>query len=177
MNKKYIAYGLILINVILQAASCFWYSELPGFVWTLADAIVILVPLVFGLRMGMLCLLPVAASELFWLFSVGSFGPLLHLAAFAIAVILMGLANQRLAAMPRRKRAFLSGALFIAGLAGEELLYHGLRLLVLQKPVNWTAFFDVVLSPVIPVVLVLLVVFIFRPDRGGEHVTDRTSET
>ena len=66
MDKKYTAYGLVFLNVLLQIASCFWYRELPGFVWTLADAIVILVPLVFGLKMGLLCLLPVAASELLW---------------------------------------------------------------------------------------------------------------
>ena len=59
MNNKYMAYGLIFLNVLLQIASCFWYRELPGFVWTLANAILILVPLVFGLKMGLLCLLPV----------------------------------------------------------------------------------------------------------------------
>ena len=64
MDKKYVAYGLIFLNVLLQIASCFWYRELPGFVWTLANAILILVPLVFGLQMGLLCLLPVAASAM-----------------------------------------------------------------------------------------------------------------
>ena len=74
MNNKYMAYGLIFLNVLLQIASCFWYRELPGFVWTLANAILILVPLVFGLKMGLLCLLPVAASELLWFFKLGSHG-------------------------------------------------------------------------------------------------------
>ena len=164
MAKKYTAYGLIILNVLLQIASCFWYYELPEFVWTLADAIVILVPLVFGLQMGLLCLLPVAASEFLWFFKLGSFGPLLHLAAFTIAVIFMAAAQRRLAAMPRRKRAVLSVVLFIAGLAGEELLYQGLRLLILQKPVNWDAFFGTVFSPVVPFVMILLVVFVYRPE-------------
>lgn len=164
MAKKYTAYGLIILNVLLQIASCFWYYELPEFVWTLADAIVILVPLVFGLQMGLLCLLPVAASEFLWLFKLGSFGPLLHLAAFTIAVFFMAAAQRRLAAMPRRKRAVVSVVLFIAGLAGEELLYQGLRLLVLQKPVNWDAFFGTVFSPVVPFVMILLVVFVYRPE-------------
>ena len=62
MNKKYIAYGLVFLNAVLQIASCFWYSELPEFVWVLADAIMILVPLVFGLQMGLLCLLPLACD-------------------------------------------------------------------------------------------------------------------
>ena len=169
MAKKYTVYGLIILNVLLQIASCFWYYELPEFVWTLADAIVILVPLVFGLQMGLLCLLPVAASEFLWFFKLGSFGPLLHLASFTIAVFLMAAAHRRLAEMPRQKRAVLSGILFIAGYAGEELLYHGLRLLVLQKPVNWKAFFGTVFSPVVPVVLILLVIFVNRPDRGEEQ--------
>ena len=168
MDKKYVAYGLIGLNVLFQIVSCFWYSELPGFVWTVADAIVILVPLVFGLQMGLLCLLPVAGSELLWFFQVGAPGPLLHLASFTIAVFVMAAAHRRLAEMPRRKRAVLSGILFIAGYAGEELLYHGLRLLVLQKPVNWDAFYGAVFSPVVLIVL-LLVVFVSRPDRRKEN--------
>lgn len=168
MDKKYIAFGLVFLNVIIQLASCFWYSDLPGFVWTLADSIVILVPLVFGLRMGLLNLLPVAVSEFVWFFKLGVPGPLLHLVAFTVAVLLMAAAHRRLTAMPRRKRAVLSGILFIVGLAGEELLYHGLRLLVLQKPVNWDAFYGAVFSPVVLIVL-LLVVFVSRPDRRKEN--------
>lgn len=167
MDKKFIAYGLVFLNTIIQLASCFWYSDLPGFVWTLADSIVILVPLVFGLRMGLLNLLPVAVSEFVWFFKLGLPGPLLHLAAFTVAVLLMAAARRRLAAMPGQKRAVLSGILFIAGLAGEELFYHGLRLLVLQKPVNWDAFYGAVFSPVVLIVL-LLVVFVNRPDRRKE---------
>lgn len=168
MDKKYIAFGLVCLNAIIQLASCFWYSDLPGFVWTLADSIVILVPLVFGLRMGLLNLLPVAVSEFVWFFKLGVPGPLLHLAAFTVAVLLMAAAHRRLAAMPWQKRAVLSGILFIAGLAGEELLYHGLRLLVLQKPFNWDAFYGAVFSPVVLIVL-LLVVFVSRPDRRKEN--------
>ena len=173
MDKKYVAYGLIFLNVLLQIASCFWYRELPGFVWTLANAILILVPLVFGLQMGVLCLLPVAASELLWFFKLGSFGPLLHLASFIIAVILMAAAHRRLEAMPRRKRAVLSGVLFIAGVAGEELLYQGLRLLVLQKPVQWDTFFGEIFSPVILIVLLLLVTFINCSDSESQERSQR----
>ena len=168
MDKKYIAYGLVFLNAIIQLASCFWYSDLPGFVWTLADSIVILVPLVFGLRMGLLNLLPVAVSEFVWFFKLGVPGPLLHLAAFTVAVLLMAAAHRRLAAMQGQKNAVLSGILFIAGLAGEELLYHGLRLLFLQKPVNWDAFYGAVFTPVVLMVL-LLVVFVNRPDRRKEN--------
>ena len=168
MDKKYIAFGLVCLNAIIQLASCFWYSDLPGFVWTLADSIVILVPLVFGLRMGLLNLLPVVVSEFVWFFKLGVPGPLLHLAAFTVAVLLMAAAHRRLAAMQGQKNAVLSGILFIAGLAGEELLYHGLRLLVLQKPVNWDAFYGAVFSPVVLIVL-LLVVFVSRPDRRKEN--------
>ena len=169
MAKKNIAYGLIFLNMLLQIASCFWYNELPGALWVLADAIVILVPLVFGLRMGLLCLLPVAASELLWFIKLGSPGPLLHLAAFATAVLLMAAAHRRLEAMPRRKRVILSGVLFIAGLAGEELLYRVLRLLVMGKPVKWDALSSEFFSPVIPAVLILLVVLVNLPDGGSRE--------
>ena len=57
-----------------------------------------MVPLLFGLQMGLLCLLPVAASELLWFIKLGGFGPLLHLAAFTIAVIIMAAAHKRNAA-------------------------------------------------------------------------------
>ena len=168
MDKKYIAYGLVFLNVIIQIGGCFWYRELPEYVWVLADAIVILVPLVFGLQMGLLNLLPVGVSEFVWFFKLGVFGPLLHLAAFIIAVIFMAAAHRRLAAMPRRKRAVLSGVLFIAGVAGEELLYQGLRLVVV-KSVHWDNYFGVVFSPVTAVVLILLVIFVNRPDSGSRE--------
>ena len=162
MNKKYTAYGLIVVNTLIQIVSCFWYREMPGSVWAAADAIIIMVPLVFGLRMGLLCLLPVAVSEFVWFFKLGVPGPLFHLAAFTIAVICMAAAQRRLAAMPRRKRAVLSGVLFMAGVAGEVLLYHGLRLLILQKPMDWETIFGEIFAPVILVALILLVVFMKR---------------
>ena len=165
MNKKYPAYVLLILNLILQIASCFWYRELPGFVWVLTSAIVILIPLLFGLRMGLLGLLPVAASELVWFHKLGNVGPLLNLVAFAMAVILMAVAHQWLAKLPRRNRAVLSGVLFITVFAGRELLYQGLRVLVLQKSVNWDTFFAQVFSPVILAVLIMLVVSVDRLDR------------
>ena len=150
MDKKNYAYGLIILNLILQIASCFWYNKLPGFVWALAGAIVILVPLLYGWRMGLLCLLPLAASELVWFFKLGSFGPLLQLACYTIAFIIMAVAHPRIAKMPQQKRILLSCVLLIAVIAGKALLYQGLRLLVLQKSENWNTLFSEVLPPVIP---------------------------
>lgn len=120
MGKKYYAYGLVILNLIIQIASCFWYNKWPEFVWVLGSCLVILIPLLFGLRMGLLGLLPVAVSEFVWFYKVHSSGPLLHLAAFTVAVLFMAAAHQKLAKMPRRNRAVLSAVLFIAGLAGEE---------------------------------------------------------
>ena len=124
MNKKYPAYVLLILNLILQIASCFWYRELPGFVWMLASAIVILIPLLFGLRMGLLGLLPVAASELVWFHKLGNVDPLLNLVAFAMAVILMAVAHQRLAKLQRRNRAVLSGLVYYS-LRGEGTAVPG----------------------------------------------------
>ena len=164
MDKKNYAYGLIILNLILQIASCFWYNKLPGFVWALAGAIVILVPLLYGWQIGLLCLLPLAASELVWFFKLGSFGPLLQLACYTIAFIIMAVAHPRIAKMPQQKRILLSCVLLIAVIAGKALLYQGLRLLVLQKSVNWNTLFSEVLPPVIPVVLIMLVVIFKRKD-------------
>ena len=50
-----------------------------------------------------------------------------------------------------------------------EELYYGLRLLVLQKPVNWDTLFGEIFSPVIPVVLLSLVVFVYHPDSGSQE--------
>ena len=111
MDKKNYAYGLIILNLILQIASCFWYNKLPGFVWALAGAIVILVPLLYGWQIGLLCLLPLAASELVWFFKLGSFGPLLQLACYTIAFIIMAVAHPRIAKMPQQKRILLSWVL------------------------------------------------------------------
>ena len=51
----------------------------------------------------------------------------------------------------------------------SELLYQGLRLLVLQKPVQWDSFFGEIFSPVILVVLLLLVTCINCSDSESQE--------
>ena len=123
-----------------------------------------------GIRVANGAAVPSARRRICYGFSSwAAYGPLLHLASFTIAVILMAAAHRRLEAIPRRKRAVLSGVLFIAGVAGEELLYQGLRLLVLQKPVQWDTFFGEIFSPVILVVLLLLVTCINCSDSESQE--------
>jgi hypothetical protein len=57
MNKKYILYGLILIETIIQTVGSIYYDSTPKFVWTWANAIIFLVPLLWGLKPGLVCLI------------------------------------------------------------------------------------------------------------------------
>ena len=120
MKKKYIAYGLILIELIIQIIGFIDYDGAPAFLWTLADAIVFLVPLLFGTRLGLICLLPVAVSEIVWFLSYHSVGALLHLLSFAIAVIILGTVNKKLNQTTGFPRVIFSIILFIAFWVGRK---------------------------------------------------------
>ena len=160
MKKKYFAYGLILIELIIQIIGFIDYDGSPAFLWTLADAIVFLVPLMFGTRLGLVCLLPVAASEIVWFFSFHSVGALLHLLSFAIAVIILGAANKKLSRVVGFRRAIFSVILFIGVWVGEEALYRALVALFLQLPFAWEDVFKSILSPVTIVLVMMLAGFV-----------------
>ena len=145
MKKKYFAYGLILIELIIQIIGFIDYDGAPAFLWTLADAIVFLVPLMFGTRLGLACLLPVAVSEIVWFLSFHSVGALLQLLSLAIAVIILGAANKKLGQVIGFRRVVFSIFLFIAVWVGEETLYRGLVALFLQHPFAWKDVFKSIL--------------------------------
>ena len=157
MNIKVVAYCLIIIELGIQAFGGLYNDQTPEVAWALANAILILVPLVFGIRLGLICLTPFAASEIYWSCNLQVVGPLLHLATFALAVVILGLASRKIMKMPRLKRVVVSGVLFELSLIGEEALYYALRMLFLQKPFGWEDISGTFLSPANLLMLVVLV--------------------
>jgi hypothetical protein len=79
------------------------------------------------------------------------------LVSFALVVVILGLANRKIAQMPRLKRVVVSGVLFELSLIGEEALYYALRMLFLQKPFGWEDISGTFLSPANLLMLVVLV--------------------
>ena len=157
MNIKVVAYCLIIIELGIQVFGGLYNDQTPEVAWAFANAILILVPLVFGIKLGLVCLVPFAASEIFWFFKLQAVGPLLHLVSFALAVVVLGLASRKIMQMPQLKRVVVSGVLFELFLIGEEALYYGLRMLFLQKPFGWEDISGTFLSPANLLMLVVLV--------------------
>jgi hypothetical protein len=170
MKRKALAYCLIGIELLIQIFGSIDYDQTPAFVWALADAIVILVPLVFGLRLGWLCLLPVAVCEIVWFCKLHAISPLLHIVSFAVTVLILGLANKKLIYTPNPQRVIVSSLLYEGFLLGEEALYRGLIMLFLQRPVTWENVSGIFLSPANPLLLVVLVLCCLgdREPEGGE---------
>ena len=157
MNIKVVAYCLIIIELGIQVFGGLYNDQTPEVAWAFANAILILVPLVFGIKLGLVCLVPFAASEIFWFFKLQAVGPLLHLVSFALAVVVLGLASRKIMQMPQLKRVVVSGVLFELFLIGEEALYYGLRMLFLQKPFGWDDISGTFLSPANLVMLIVLI--------------------
>ena len=162
---------LALTELAIQVLGSVYYSQTPAFVWTFSNGILFMVPLMFGMVPGLLFLLPVAISELMSYGQLHVWGPLLHLAAFVMTVVALGLAGERIRQMPRVQRTLLSVGLFAVALVGEEALYHGLRLLVMQKPFVWEKVLKAALSPaVLP--LAALLAYDCMGDEQSEHPDD-----
>lgn len=157
MKTKVVAYCLIIIELAIQILGSIYYDQTPGFIWALANAILVLVPLVFGIRLGLICLIPFGVSEIVWLCKLQVVGPLLHLISFALTVVILGLANRKIVQIPRFKRVIISGILFEVFLLGEEALYYGLRMLFLQKSFGWDDISGTFLSPVNLLLLIVMV--------------------
>jgi hypothetical protein len=51
MKKRIIAYCLIIVELIIQILGGLYYSQTPKIVWSLGNAIIVLVPLAFGIRL------------------------------------------------------------------------------------------------------------------------------
>lgn len=147
----------ILIEVAIQIFGGIYYNQTPEFVWSLANAILTLVPLVFGLRVGLICLIPVAVSEIVWFCKLHTAGPLLHIVSFSVTVVILGFAGRKLRYTQFSRKVILKGVLYETFLLGEEALYHGLRMLFLSEPISWESVSGTFLSIANPLLLGILV--------------------
>ena len=84
VSKKYFVTCLFLIKVIIEVFGSLYYDQTPQVVWSIGNAILIMVPLAFGIRAGLLCFLPVLVCEIVWFFHLHAVGPLLHLFSFHV---------------------------------------------------------------------------------------------
>ena len=160
---------LFLVDLIIQIFGGIYYGRTPAFVWALADAIIMMVPLVFGLGYGLIFYLPVIASELTWFFKLGTVGPLLHLASFAVAVFLLGLAGGKLKHATLSKRLVQSSILFEVSLLCEEVLYRVLFRLFLGRQITWKSVSGAFLSPANLLILAVLVVIILEDENQASE--------
>lgn len=159
---------LFLMKLVIEIVGSLYYKQTPPVVWSIGNAILIVVPLAFGIRAGLLCLLPVLVCEIVWFFHLGAVGPLLHLFSFAVAVVLLGLAGEKLKHLPPRQRVIGSAILYELSLLGEEALYRVLMMLFLHRSVTWSSISGTFLSVANPLLLLLLV-YCCVSDRGSEE--------
>lgn len=119
--------GLFLLETIFQITGSLFYSVYPRWLWTICDASMMLIPVLFGLKVGLIALIPNLISEALWFITSDYPGPLLHAMTFLIAIIILGLLKDYL---DKRKATFsilLKLAAFELMLIGEEALYVLLR--------------------------------------------------
>ena len=169
MKRKEIiaAVCFIVAELIIQLVGIVPNITIPDFFWKLADGILIMAPLLFGLKRGILCLLPMVATENIWFIRLSVPGPLLHAAAFAVIVCLFGVFGERLARSDLKKRAVLTAVLFEAGLLAEEILYHFLRSMVIGEEMDWSSVTGSFLSWANPVLLLIGIIWIVAGYRAG----------
>ena len=143
----------ILIELLIQILGFAAYQDTPGFFWDLANCILIMAPLLFGLRIGLICLLPMAVSEIIWFLQISAVGPLLHAVSFAAVVCLFGIIGGGLSKAYLPKRILWTVVCYEAGLLAEEILYYFLRCAFLANRMNWADAAGTFLSWANPVLL------------------------
>lgn len=166
----FLAYGLIFIELIIQIFGGIYYEQTPQFVWDLGNAILFLVPLLFGFRTGLLCLLSVAVSELVWFVVIKTVGPLLHLASFSITFLALGIASKKIRRLAFSERMILRIILFELSLLGEEFLYRVFIMLVLNYPITWKNVSGTFLSPINPLLLLILLAYCILEKSAEERI-------
>ena len=159
MRKKGLGYSLILIELLIQIFGGIYYDQTPAIVWSLANAILILIPLMFGIKLGLLCFIPVLASEILWFCKLSTTGPILHAISFALTILILGMANKKLKYAQYPRRVILSSILYEISLLGEETLYYSLIFLFRHRPIRWEAVSGTFISLANPLLLILLVIF------------------
>ena len=156
MRNRYIAYGLILVNLIIQILGSLYYDQTPQVVWAFADGIQLLIPLVFGVRFGLLCFMPTVVSEIIWFCNLHSIGPLMHVVSFAVTIIILGMVGEKLKHSQFSMRVMGNIILYELSLLGEEALYYGLRMLFMHRPITWANVSGTFLSWANPILFLLL---------------------
>ena len=176
-NKKIVAYCLILIKVVIEIYGSINYKTTSSFVWSLSNAILIMVPLAFGIELGFFCFLPCAVAEIVWFCKLTAIGPLLHLASFAVTFIILGLIYDKLKHTKHPRRVIVSSLIYEVSLLGEEALYYGLRMLFLNRPMQWAEVSETFLSLANPLILLVLVFCIIEKRSDASNKTGDSSES
>lgn len=158
-HTRLLAYGLIFIELLIQIFGGIYYEQTSQFVWDLGNAILIFVPLLFGPGPGLLCLLPVAVSEIIWFAELKAAGPILHLASFSITVLILGMASLKIRGLPFSERMILRVILFELSLLGEEVLYRFFIMRILNYPITWENVSGTFLSPINPLFSLILLAY------------------
>ena len=154
----------VLTEIIIQILGFMAY-DIPDFCWGLADGILIIVPLLFGMIAGLICFIPLALSEIIWFIDLSVPGPLLHIASFVIIICLFGIAGRRLSRLNLINRIVLTTVLFEAGVWAEELLYYFLRGIFTDNRIYWNKASGTFLSWTNPVILAIGIAWIIINDR------------
>ena len=168
-HTRLLAYGLIFIELLIQIFGGIYYEQTSQFVWDLGNAILIFVPLLFGPGTGLLCLLPVAVSEIVWFAVLKTAGPLLHLASFSITALALGMASVKIRSLSFSKRLILRIILFELSLLGEEVLYRIFLMLLLNYPITWENVSGTFLSPINPLFLLILLAYCISEKSAEER--------
>ncbi len=119
--------GLFLLQAMFQVTGSLFYNDYPRWLWSICDASMLLIPVLLGLKAGIIALLPNLISETLWFFTSGYTGPLLHAATFLIAVIILGLLKGYLDERKTTSSIPIKLACFEFMLIAEEALYVLLR--------------------------------------------------
>ena len=165
-----LAVCFVAVNLLIQVIGYVDYGMLPRLFWSLSDCIIIMMPLLFGLAFGLICMLPMAVAEVIWYAQLLSAGPLLQIASFFVVVCICAVLFRLIITLKAAKRALLTGVIFEIGLWAESLLYHWLRYLFIpsHQAVTWKAISESFLNPANPLVLCIGLVCILRQKQVQE---------
>ena len=170
MNRRHLAYGFVFVELLIQIMGGLYYDQTPAAIWSFANGVLLLAPLLCGMGIGLLCFLPAAVSELVWYSQLHTLGPLLHVASFAVAVVALALASERLRQEPLTRQVAGSLIVFLLALIAEEALYYALRTLFLQRSMAWAKVFETALSPaILPLVVILIACCLYGTGQQERH--------
>lgn len=130
MKRKeiFIVIAILIIESIFQITGSLFYDVYPAWLWTLCDASMIMIPLMFGLKIGLIGCIPNIVSEIIWFVTTGYIGTLLHGIAFLIVVTILGLIKAAANNRPMKWAVPIKIISYEIFLIMEELIYVLLRI-------------------------------------------------